>query len=329
MRLVCPNCEAKYEVPDDAIPDTGRDVQCASCSHAWFQMRPRAPVASPVPIDADKPIRRASKPEPVASEPAEPEIAAPEVAAPEIPTPEIASEGPSSALPTQVEAETLEATEGAEPPVRAHDEKVLTILREEAEREAKARRERTRPLGYQADLGIESAMEPRKKAAARKKDAGVQPGPESDPPPAAGPVLEDAPAALPEASVTQPKPEPQSEPEAEIELKIAARRDLLPDVEEIKSTLQQADAEEPEFISGAFGEGDGPARGGAFRSGFLSVITVAILAASLYISAPWLAAKVPALADALASYVAVIDDLRLALDGMMRSATLLIAGDNG
>ncbi|MFN3281925.1 MAG: zinc-ribbon domain-containing protein, partial [Tabrizicola sp.] len=24
MRLVCPNCEAKYEVPEDAIPETGR-----------------------------------------------------------------------------------------------------------------------------------------------------------------------------------------------------------------------------------------------------------------------------------------------------------------
>jgi predicted Zn finger-like uncharacterized protein len=42
MRLVCPNCEAKYEVPEDAIPDTGRDVQCANCGHAWFQMRSRA-----------------------------------------------------------------------------------------------------------------------------------------------------------------------------------------------------------------------------------------------------------------------------------------------
>ena len=42
MRLVCPNCEAKYEVPEDAIPETGRDVQCANCGHAWFQMRPRA-----------------------------------------------------------------------------------------------------------------------------------------------------------------------------------------------------------------------------------------------------------------------------------------------
>lgn len=37
MRLICPNCEAQYEVPDDVIPDAGRDVQCSDCGHTWFQ----------------------------------------------------------------------------------------------------------------------------------------------------------------------------------------------------------------------------------------------------------------------------------------------------
>jgi predicted Zn finger-like uncharacterized protein len=37
MRLVCPNCASQYEVSDSAIPESGRDVQCASCSHVWFQ----------------------------------------------------------------------------------------------------------------------------------------------------------------------------------------------------------------------------------------------------------------------------------------------------
>ncbi len=46
MRLVCPNCDAKYEVPDDAIPEGGRDVQCSGCGHAWFQMRPEAEIAA-------------------------------------------------------------------------------------------------------------------------------------------------------------------------------------------------------------------------------------------------------------------------------------------
>ncbi|WP_411996937.1 zinc-ribbon domain-containing protein [Aaestuariibius violaceus] len=37
MRLTCPNCGAEYEVSEDAIPTTGRDVQCSNCGDTWFQ----------------------------------------------------------------------------------------------------------------------------------------------------------------------------------------------------------------------------------------------------------------------------------------------------
>ncbi|NOX73326.1 MAG: hypothetical protein GXP03_06810 [Alphaproteobacteria bacterium] len=37
MRLVCPNCAAQYEVDASAIPEDGRDVQCANCGNTWFQ----------------------------------------------------------------------------------------------------------------------------------------------------------------------------------------------------------------------------------------------------------------------------------------------------
>ncbi|NBR91243.1 MAG: hypothetical protein EBS68_15290, partial [Rhodobacteraceae bacterium] len=29
MRIICPNCGAQYEVPNDVVPETGRDVQCS------------------------------------------------------------------------------------------------------------------------------------------------------------------------------------------------------------------------------------------------------------------------------------------------------------
>jgi len=38
MHLVCPNCRAEYVIPDDAIPPSGRDVQCASCTRSWYQL---------------------------------------------------------------------------------------------------------------------------------------------------------------------------------------------------------------------------------------------------------------------------------------------------
>ena len=41
MRLICPNCGAQYEVPDDVIPAGGRDVQCSNCGFTWFE-RPGA-----------------------------------------------------------------------------------------------------------------------------------------------------------------------------------------------------------------------------------------------------------------------------------------------
>ncbi|MGB1034571.1 MAG: zinc-ribbon domain-containing protein, partial [Primorskyibacter sp.] len=37
MRLTCPNCRAQYDVPDTAIPEDGRDVECSNCAHSWFQ----------------------------------------------------------------------------------------------------------------------------------------------------------------------------------------------------------------------------------------------------------------------------------------------------
>ncbi|WP_395004864.1 zinc-ribbon domain-containing protein [Cypionkella sp.] len=40
MRLVCPNCDAEYEVEASVIPEGGRDVQCSNCGHAWFQTSP-------------------------------------------------------------------------------------------------------------------------------------------------------------------------------------------------------------------------------------------------------------------------------------------------
>ena len=45
MRLICPNCGAQYEVPDDVIPSGGRDVQCSNCGHTWLES-PGASVAA-------------------------------------------------------------------------------------------------------------------------------------------------------------------------------------------------------------------------------------------------------------------------------------------
>ena len=37
MRLICPKCAARYEVPEKNVPSDGREVQCSACGHTWFQ----------------------------------------------------------------------------------------------------------------------------------------------------------------------------------------------------------------------------------------------------------------------------------------------------
>lgn len=72
MRLICPNCDAQYNVSDDAIPEGGRDVQCSNCQHTWFQTekpvvpgREKSQIVAPV---ISKPVsepRQVSVPVPV------------------------------------------------------------------------------------------------------------------------------------------------------------------------------------------------------------------------------------------------------------------------
>jgi hypothetical protein len=190
------------------------------------------------------------------------------------PTAEAGSDTAPAEASTESAEETLAAPAAAVAAATyAVDDSVLAILREEAEREANARRAES--LESQTDLGIDTAM-PRKAAAL-----------------------------------------------AEAEAKPAARRDLLPDVEEINSTLRpsevQVDSDAPDFVAPP------PQAPRGFRSGFLSLMTIAILAAALYLVAPRLADVIPALAGPLETYVSLIDSLRLGLDGVMRSATVAIS----
>ena len=261
MRLICPNCDAQYEVDDGAVPPGGRDVQCSNCGHAWFQMHADAledaaeddVASSVVPAPAAAVIEA---PPPVESEP------------------EVSAEDPTAAPPP--------AAAPAGPVRRTLDENLLVVLREEAAREAAERRaEAGRSIETQPDLG--------------PLEAGTRA-------PVAAPPVAALAAAEPDHPATQ-RPNP--------------RRDLLPDIEEINSTLRPGSVARDEHDAAVLAP---VPRRAAFRTGFFAVLLATLVLVILYAMAPQLALRFPTAEPTLTAYVASVDALRVWLDGLMQSA---------
>lgn len=280
MRLICPNCDAEYQVDDAAIPETGRDVQCSNCGHAWFQLHADAEMAREAEeaVFGDMP---SSAELPAASDPA-----VPAASASAEPDPELAA--------TDVE----DASRPAAGTRQTLAESVLSVLREEAERETAVRRDEApapRPMDgngsieTQTEFGLDDAASSSGASAAARHIARLK---GNDP-----------------------------EQPALAEAKSAARRDLLPDIEEINSTLratsERAQAEMDEVD--ALPDLKQSRRG--FRSGFVLMMIVAIALAMAYAMAPRIIAQMPGAAPTMRAYVAGVDSGRLWLDGVMKSAS--------
>lgn len=291
MRLTCPNCGAEYEVDASAIPETGRDVQCSNCGHAWFQLPPDVEAAREAEAEVF------DEPPPLAVE--------------------SAADAPRPALAGGLsEEEGEDEGEGDEPPVsrpaaaaprdrqpRTLDETVLAVLREEAEREAVARRaEALRTIETQPELGLDSAVAGAVAASAAAERAVREKAREVE-------VIPSAEEIAIEAGLPPPSARPGS------------RRELLPDIEEINSTLRAArDRSEEEDLPPADETPARPGRSG-FRSGFVLMLVLAAALVFTYGMAPRLSQQIPGAAPALGAYVETVDGLRLWLDGLIRQAT--------
>lgn len=291
MRIICPSCLAEYEVDDAAIPQSGRDVQCSNCGHAWFQPGP----AQPPRDDTD------TGPEP-GPDPAEPEpgVAVSGSAGPDDPARnDPATAGPDDAAEAEADPETDADPEADDEspspdlPRRQIDEAVLRVLREEAEREARARRAEAGLIETQPELGLEQVPPPRPERPRRQiigESAPARPRP---------PKRERA-ATRDRRSATGTTDSP---PEALSEAPTTGRA-RLPDIEDVSPTLPGS--------AGAGDDGTGfeleeVRRRGRFRAGFLGMLVLAAFALLIYALAPQIVTLVPAAEPALSAYAGAMD----------------------
>ena len=311
MRLICPNCGAQYEVADDAIPAAGRDVQCSNCGHGWFQGSHGAevhgeayPRTAEVDVETPDPIETAV-PEPVATAAVvgtEPVTVEPEPDDDDHGDQETEPEPEPEAAPDPEAVDAAAAMPASLQP--SLDDNLLAVLREEAEREVAQRRAETaRTIETQADLGIEAA------------GAYV--------PPASAATRTPSPGRNEYSHLSSDADQEATVPPTSV--RPAARRDLLPNVEEISSTLRSS--------SGARDDDDNPMpdlppirRSSGFRSGFLLSVLLAVIVVVAYVLAPRLAEQFPAAKGALDAFVMGVDTLRAWVRSIVASLTGMLEG---
>lgn len=253
MRLICPNCNAQYEVDDQVIPKAGRDVQCSACTHTWFQY----------PLDVTLRMRAADVDDDDDDSPDAP------------------------------------PTDGAGHRPPRIDKSVLNVLREEAEREIEERKRRRNALETQGDLGLTA---PEKISRAGGTRYFGEEGEAPAPPPVPTDVDDD------DAGTTR---------------KNRRGRSVLPDIDELSSTLEpDTRAAEEDYLTDTK---ETPERQpGGFQNGLTVVMMVGVGLIVLYILAPVIVANVPALDSPLRAYVGFIDGIRRFLAESLRG--LLGAG---
>jgi predicted Zn finger-like uncharacterized protein len=74
MRIVCPSCQAAYEVPDRLISQAPRRLCCARCGHEWQppELVRAEPAAAAIPLPPEPPPRPPEPPVRAAARSTEP-----------------------------------------------------------------------------------------------------------------------------------------------------------------------------------------------------------------------------------------------------------------
>jgi len=172
----------------------------------------------------------------------------------------------------------------------SHDNSFTDVLREEAAREARLRAEESPPgLETQTELGLEPGPDDARRRAEEARARMTRLRGEQGPTP------------------SEPAPEPGVE----------SRRGLLPDIDEINSTLKGGENAVAPTASGPKSK----RRSGGFTRGIAIAVLIAVALTLVYSNAPNISAALPQADPALNAYVAFVDNARIWLDQMMGRLT--------
>ena len=199
-----------------------------------------------------------------------------------------------SALADEVDTPHVEPVappppEPAQPQRRELDPNISDVLREEAEFEAAARAaEHGAPLESQPDLGLDAPVEDESERRARE--------------------------ARERMARMRGEPVPDEVAVAAVTAAAGSRRDLLPDIEEINSTLRSSgERRRPAEATDADLPGTQPKvqrKGRGFRRSFLTMIVLAAVGIGAYVFGPKISATLPAAAPYVAQYSEGVEGAR-------------------
>ncbi|AZQ69031.1 thioredoxin [Silicimonas algicola] len=281
MRLVCPNCSAQYEVDTSLIPDEGRDVQCSNCGHTWFEL-------PPPPAGFEDTL--SASPQEESDDEAEDEAPSEAVRA------VAAASEKSISDEEEEEAEEDEdiASAAFVPPAgdaprarRPADAADVDLLREEAQRELSQRRAPpSEALETQTDMALDQIRRRETPSRAlRARMASMRPDNDPD---------DDRQDARGDSDYQAP------------------RKDLLPDIDEINSTLKPARKRRRGTTEAVASHRSG------FRMGFFLMLLIAAGLIVAYAFAPAIASAIPGSETALVRYVDGANAARDWLDGLIQ-----------
>ncbi len=260
MRLICPNCEAQYDVANEAIPPGGRDVQCSSCQQTWFQTE--KPVVAG--RDASRILSR-SLPKAEASQDSDD-----------------AAKAQASPAPS-------------EPPRKALDDAVASILREEASMGGAA------PKAIPGSGAAKPPMTQDTKAA-QAVDADVTRKRIAQMTEAEGGTL--AAKANAAAAAAAAKSGAQSSAKS------------IPDIAEINAVLRaRAEAHDTSGLTEA--EKSEAVQRSGFRRGFFLVLILFVILIAPYFFANLITENLPQTRGFMADYVNTVDQLRISLNNLI------------